>query len=597
MTKTEFTHDGLMIAAQDLSAISPKSEDHDRMFHHDGSSSISIVGGSSTGQRGYYIWDKDDQSWYPLFHNADKLDGKDSGAFLHRDGSLPMLDDLDLDHNGLLNTDTVESGVGRLSLNSNNVSISALSAGVSIKLKDNNGLLLLNALEGGDVNIPNGTLSESGQRVATRSWTNANADVSNADYADNADQLDGNQASAFLHVTGDQMEGTLDLGENNVEDGADVLWNALNSEVPQASLGGPASSLNAYPLGSGDLAEDYALTSRFPLPATDLAEDYVLTSRLPLPAGDLVDDYALTSRFPIPNSDVANSSVTVTAGNQLTGGGSVSLGGTITVDVDENNLDADTVDGNEAASFLSVSGDSMAGVLDVAANDVKDGLTTVWDASLGEVPQAVLGGPASSLSAYPLANSDLSNSTITVAGNAVGLGGSTSVALGDLSNVTATGEGTGNGLDADLLDGEHATAFADSGHLHDSRYLLESGDTLSGVLTLSDGSKAASRSWVNGNADVPNADYADTAGDADTVDSVEASQFLRSDTADTLNATLSVSGETEVQFGGSNYQVRYDTTRDTLVLGSAENGPVAEVDNAGNFKIEGSLTEGATIGD
>jgi hypothetical protein len=37
--------------------------------------------------------------------------------------------------------------------------------------------------------------------VATRSWVNNNADVPNADYADsagNADQLDGNHASAFL---------------------------------------------------------------------------------------------------------------------------------------------------------------------------------------------------------------------------------------------------------------------------------------------------------------------------------------------------------------------------------------------------------------
>jgi hypothetical protein len=85
--------------------------------------------------------------------------------------------------------------------------------------------------------------------------------------------------------------------------------------------------------------------------------------------------------------------------------------------------------------------------------------------------------------------------------------------------------GSGNGLNADLLDGNHAGAFALDGHDHDDSYILESGDTMSGVLTLSDGSQAASRTWVDSNADVPNADYADSAGDADTVDGEHASAF------------------------------------------------------------------------
>lgn len=698
--KTEFTHDGLMISAQDLSAISPESEDHDRMFHHDGSASISMVGGSSTSQRGYYVWDKDAQGWYALFHNADKLDGKESGAFVHRDGSLPMEADLDLDHFDLVNADSVESGVGRLSLNSNHVTLDALSGGSDVRLRDSNNLLLLNASEGGDVNIPNGALTEQGDRVATRTWTNNNADVSNADYADNANNLDGYDESAFLHVSGDQMEGKLDLGANNVEDGADVLWDAANSEVPQGTLGGPASSLNAYPLGSGDLAEDYAVTSRFPLPAGDLAEDYVLTSRLPLPASDLAEDYAVTSRFPIPNSDLSNSSVTVNAGHQLTGGGGVSLGGSITVDVDENALDADTLDGYHGSEFGALSenenvsgswdfrsppvvdengsgnfehattvsfdqgGDnstyyhnlgqvrSNAGLMHVhgaigghtpsqgkAAVDfivsARDKIITVahFNGEIGRTDFEVYEDGNGNLNLYAVTNEwaqfslslrgvDTNNINEQPSPNTTTPSGTKVYTFSQSADIQVDYDGNllnhgdrvatrawtdanadvpnadyaDNAGDSDTLDGEHASAFADAGHLHDSRYLLESGDTLSGALTLSDGSEAASRSWVNGNADVPNADYADSAGDSNTLDGLDSSQFLRSDTSDTLNATLSVSGETKVQFGGSNYFARYDSGRDTLVFGSAENGPVAEVDNAGNLSIEGSLTEGATIG-
>lgn len=53
-------------------------------------------------------------------------------------------------------------------------------------------------------------------------------------------------------------------------------------------------------------------------------------------------------------------------------------------------------------------------------------------------------------------NLELTNDSVTVAGNSVSLGGSTGIALGDLSNVTATGEGSGNGFDADTVDGQHA---------------------------------------------------------------------------------------------------------------------------------------------
>ncbi|AGM11227.1 baseplate protein [Haloarcula hispanica tailed virus 2] len=41
--------------------------------------------------------------------------------------------------------------------------------------------------------------------------------------------------------------------------------------------------------------------------------------------------------------------------------------------------------------------------MDVDGTDLTDGATVVWDASASEVPQAQLGGPAASLSAYPLA--------------------------------------------------------------------------------------------------------------------------------------------------------------------------------------------------
>ena len=44
--------------------------------------------------------------------------------------------------------------------------------------------------------------------------------------------------------------------------------------------------------------------------------------------------------------------------------------------------------------------------MDAAGTDLVDGGTTIWDTSASEVPQGQLGGPAASLSAYPLTSTD-----------------------------------------------------------------------------------------------------------------------------------------------------------------------------------------------
>ena len=47
-------------------------------------------------------------------------------------------------------------------------------------------------------------------------------------------------------------------------------------------------------------------------------------------------------------------------------------------------------------------------------------------------------------------------------------------------------DGSGSGLDADLLDGNHASDFASSSHNHDSDYVNVTGDTMTGNLILED---------------------------------------------------------------------------------------------------------------
>lgn len=276
-----------------------------------------------------------------------------------------------------------------------------------------------------------------------------------------------------------------------------------------------------------------------------------------LDGNDLVD--GTTTIWDSVNGYVAqtalqNDSVTVTAGNQLSGGGTVALGGSINIDVNEgagSGLDADTVDGFHASDlgvnieedgtlavssstgidftghlnviddgdgtvtidpshnhdsryytesesdsrFVNVSGDSMSGSLgiggistgastDAGTAGASDALGAPW-VYTAAVEAHDEKGAASTLIELGAAGSRTNADEIALVtqGN-VGLLVDSSVnvnvrnqlkengnrvyspnnrpSLGDLSNVSASGEGSGNGFDADTVDGKHASELTTS---------------------------------------------------------------------------------------------------------------------------------------
>ena len=75
MSQTELNDSGLKIAEKDLSAMSPTSNDHGRMFNHDGSSAITLADESQTTKPGFYIWDNDEETWRSFSKNAQNVGG------------------------------------------------------------------------------------------------------------------------------------------------------------------------------------------------------------------------------------------------------------------------------------------------------------------------------------------------------------------------------------------------------------------------------------------------------------------------------------------------------------------------------------------
>ena len=75
MSQTGLNDSGLKIAEKDLSAMSPTSNDHGRMFNHDGSSAITLANESQTTKPGFYIWDNDEEAWRASGENAQNVGG------------------------------------------------------------------------------------------------------------------------------------------------------------------------------------------------------------------------------------------------------------------------------------------------------------------------------------------------------------------------------------------------------------------------------------------------------------------------------------------------------------------------------------------
>ena len=156
----------------------------------------------------------------------------------------------------------------------------------------------------------------------------------------------------------------------------------------------------------------------------------------------------------IPNTSLDNSSVTITAGTLLDGGGSVSLGGTATLNVDLSELTTSTsntdgdffavIDSSNVQRKITKGNINISGFNNDAGYTTNSGSVTSVAISGSDGIDVDSGSPITSSGTIALGlsnvpNSSLSNSSITINGTSVSLGGSINV--GDITGVSA-----GNGL-------------------------------------------------------------------------------------------------------------------------------------------------------
>ena len=325
-------------------------------------------------------------------------------------------------------------------------------------------------------------------------------------------------------------------------------------------------------------------------------------------AGTVTFNTALT------NGNLANSAVTVTAGDGLTGGGSISLGGsaTLNVQVDDSSIEtnSDTLrvkasgvtnamlagsiaNGKLANSTVSYGGVSLSlgGSDATPAFDLQDATGYPTSSLTGTITNAQLAGS--------IANGKLSNSSVSFGGVSLSLGGSDGTPAFNLADATGLPISSGvSGLAANV-----ATFLGTPSSANLRSALTDETGTGAAVFAASPtltGTVVAANLDISGDVDIDgttNLDVVDIDGSLDVdghlnVDNVSVAGVSTFASGVTITGALDANGGASidnVQVGVTNDN-EIDTSSGNLVIDSA--GGTVTVDD--NLTVSGNLTVNGT---
>ena len=286
-----------------------------------------------------------------------------------------------------------------------------------------NNTLTLSATDNALLNIGNGgTLGSAAYTAASAYDVSGAASAVSANSLQKASNLSdltsASTARTNLGVTATGSDTTYAYRANNLSDLTSAatarsnlgLGTAATTNSTAYDAAGAASTAQAYAIQRANHTGTQPASTITGL-ATSATTDTTNASNI---TSGTLPNARLSS---VPNSALANSSVTVTAGSGLSGGGIVSLGGTVSI-----SANVTSVAGRTGSVTLS-SGD-ISGLAASATTDT----TNASNITSGTLPNA-------RLSSVP--NSALANSTITIAGNSTALGGS--VSQDSITGLSSTG--------------------------------------------------------------------------------------------------------------------------------------------------------------
>lgn len=306
-------------------------------------------------------------------------------------------------------------------------------------------------------------------------------DIGNGLTDDGSGNISVDESTAFSFTSEISFSSGLDVS-GDISDGATVIWNSANQFIEQTALENDSITLNA---NNGLSAGSVSLGGSV---AIGIDGNLTLDSSLEAPDGETIWDESNTY---IPQGRLQNDSLTISAGDGLSSGGSVSLGSSVTLDIgagsfittNANDIAVNITNGLESdgADNIRVSASAIAGtflseggsphILEVnvgsgltndgsgnlavdesvdftftsqidftnglsVGSDIVDDTTTIWNSSGGYIEQAVLENDAITLNA----GDGLKN------GSTASLGGSFSLDIepGDFAGSFLSDDGSDN---------------------------------------------------------------------------------------------------------------------------------------------------------
>jgi len=322
------------------------------------------------------------------------------------------------------------------------------------------------------VDIPNGHLEEQGDRVATRTWTSSN--FNNYTDSDARSAVDG----ATIDIAGqaDSTQSDLDShtsDSNPHSESASESWVSSNFNDYtdfKASDAAPIQTVNGE---TGDVTVEGFSGSHNDLSNVDPADHHEVFE-----PSDYNPEADTHDRYTDSEARTAVDGATI----DITGEASSTQS-----DLDSHTSDSNPHSGSASESWVSSNFNDYADSEAVSAvesesslgfsgsitvdGDISDGTTTIWDSSAASITSTLLSDNSVSVAGRSVAlggstniahgdltsisedqhhdkshdhsesdisavtNSGLANDSVTVAGNTISLGGSSSIGHGDLNNV------------------------------------------------------------------------------------------------------------------------------------------------------------------
>jgi hypothetical protein len=430
-------------------------------------------------------------------------------------------------------------------------------------------------------NVPNSVLSNSSFTVNAPSGTDPVIPLGgtlNFTSSDNSVTIGGNSTTDTIDLTvaagvdtfvtgGTFTSGTLSLGLNDGTSAQNIsgFW----SSIPNSALANSAITIagTSVSLG-GSISGD-----------------------------DIIAD---VSAGQITNSQLVNSSLTVTAGSGLANGGSVSLGGSVTlnvgagtgIQVNANDVALDYAGTNnfiDSATNLEGTGIATSDTIvyhDATDNNVKKGLVS-------DLPFSNNSGTVTSVGITAGALIDVSNSPITTSGNIT-----VAVDLSELSTSTTNGDGDFFAVvDASNVQRKLTKGNINiSGFNNDAGYTTNTGTVTSVAISGTDGIDVDSGSPITtsgtitlGLSNVPNSSLANSSVTVNGGDGLTGGGLVSLGGSVTLN----VGAGTLIDVDGSNVNVDLSELATSTSNGDGDYFVVVDTANAqkkltkGNINISG----------